>query len=65
MDKAGRRPLLLYPMIAMIVILGVITVALTTQSYIPWMSFISIACVLSYVICFAVGLGVSIGSLFI
>lgn len=31
MDKAGRRPLLLYPMIAMIFILALITAAITLQ----------------------------------
>jgi len=31
MDRAGRRPLLLYPMAAMVVILAVITVAIKYQ----------------------------------
>jgi len=57
MDRAGRRPLLLYPMIGMIVILAVIVVALKLQSTLYWMSYVSIACVISYVISFAVGLG--------
>ncbi|ELT98295.1 hypothetical protein CAPTEDRAFT_170630, partial [Capitella teleta] len=57
MDIAGRRALLLYPMFAMIGILGLITAALNLQSGYPWMSYISILCVISYVICFAVGLG--------
>jgi hypothetical protein len=31
MDKAGRRPLLLYPMIFMVIILAVITAAIKYQ----------------------------------
>lgn len=57
MDVAGRRPLLLYPMMCMIVILGAITAALKLQNTIPEMSYLSITCVIAYVICFAVGLG--------
>jgi len=57
MDRAGRRPLLLYPMMAMIVILGVIIAALRFQSEVKAMSYVSIACVISYVMCCAVGLG--------
>ena len=59
MDKAGRRPLILYPMIIMDVILIVITTALNLQRNqgIHWMSYVSIVCVIGYVICFAIGLG--------
>lgn len=57
MDKAGRRPLLLYPMIAMNFILVLITISLSLQDKLQWMSYISIICVLGYVVCFAVGLG--------
>jgi hypothetical protein len=57
MDKAGRRPLMLYPMIAMNFILILITISLNLQKKLIWMSYISILCVLSYVVCFAVGLG--------
>ena len=31
MDKAGRRPLLLYPMVGMIFVLGLITLAFNMQ----------------------------------
>jgi len=41
----------------MILILGVIVAALKLQSILAWMSFVSIACVISYVISFAIGLG--------
>jgi SP family facilitated glucose transporter-like MFS transporter 1 len=57
MDKAGRRPLLLYPMVAMIFILVLIVIALRFQDQQAWLSFVSIGCVFSYVICHAVGLG--------
>lgn len=57
MDKAGRRPLLLYPMIAMNFILILITISLNLQKNIAWMAIISVICVIAYVICFAVGLG--------
>ena len=57
MDKVGRRPLLLYPMIVMVFIMGLITAAINQQNNISWMNYISITCVIAYVICFAVGLG--------
>jgi MFS family permease len=57
MDKLGRRVLLLYPMIVMTIIMGIITAAINQQNNVPWLSYISIACVIGYVICFAVGLG--------
>lgn len=59
MDKAGRRPLLLIPMVVMVIVLAVITVALNLQSTLEWMSYVSIACVAIYVAAFAVGLGMS------
>lgn len=57
MDRVGRRPLLLYPMIVMVFDLGLITLALNLQSTYSWMAYLSIACVIIYVICFAIGLG--------
>ena len=57
MDKAGRRPLLLYPMIVMTIDMGIITIALWLQHEYTWLSYISIICVIVYVICFSVGLG--------
>ena len=57
MDKAGRRPLLLYPMIVMTIDMGIITIALWLQPEYTWLSYISIICVIVYVICFSVGLG--------
>jgi SP family facilitated glucose transporter-like MFS transporter 1 len=57
MDKAGRRPLLIYPMIVMIFVMGIIAGAMKLQHTISWANYVSIGCVLAYVICFAVGLG--------
>ncbi|ESO04687.1 hypothetical protein HELRODRAFT_187011 [Helobdella robusta] len=57
MDRLGRRSLLLGPIAGMIVTLAVITVALNLQSSYPSMSYVSIICVLFYVVFFACGLG--------
>jgi SP family facilitated glucose transporter-like MFS transporter 1 len=57
MDIAGRRKLLLGPMVVMNLTLVLITVAFNLQDKVPWMSYISVLCVILYVICFAVGLG--------
>lgn len=60
MDIAGRRLLLLIPMIAMIVDLIVMTVCLVLQASgesPPAIAYVSIACVIIYVVAFAVGLG--------
>lgn len=62
MDIAGRRLLLLVPMIAMVVDLIVMTVCLVLQATWkqdspPAIAYVTIACVIIYVIAFAVGLG--------
>lgn len=60
MDIAGRRLLLLIPMIAMIIDLIIMTVCLVIQGLEnspPAIAYVSIACVIIYVIAFAVGLG--------
>lgn len=57
MDKAGRRALLLYPMIIMIFDLALITVAQNFQKKNEWLSFVAVICVIIYVIGFAIGLG--------
>ena len=63
MDVAGRRKLLLIPIIAMIVILSCLTVCLHFQHDHPFTAYISIVCILIYVVAFAVGLGpISVGS---
>jgi SP family facilitated glucose transporter-like MFS transporter 1 len=57
MDKAGRRLLLIIPMSAMIVDLILMTICLVLQQSHPSLSYLSVVCVIVYVICFAVGLG--------
>ena len=57
MERSGRRPLLLGGMTGMAVSAVVITVALALQSTIPWMAYISIVCMIAFVIGFAIGLG--------
>lgn len=57
MDKAGRRKLLLYPMLGMILILTILCVSLNLTEQAQWLQYISAMSVVSYVICFAVGLG--------
>ncbi|ELT96391.1 hypothetical protein CAPTEDRAFT_219782 [Capitella teleta] len=56
-DMTGRRPLLLLPMLVMIGDLVLITISLSLQAKFTWLVYISILAVLTYVICFAVGLG--------
>ena len=56
-ERSGRRPLLLGGMTGMAVSAVVITVALVLQSTVPWMAYISIVCMITFVIGFAIGLG--------
>jgi hypothetical protein len=57
MESSGRRPLLLGGLIGMQIAMIVMTVALNLQATVPWMAYISIVCMLAYVISFAIGLG--------
>jgi sugar porter (SP) family MFS transporter len=57
MEKSGRRPLLLVGMMMMAAASVVITVALNLQGQVHWMSYISILCIIAFVIGFAIGLG--------
>ena len=59
MEKSGRRPLLLGGMAVMIFSNIIITLALNLQQSVPWMAYISIICVISFVIGFSIGLGKS------
>ena len=54
---AGRRPLLLIPIVAMIVILSCLTVCLHFQRDHPFTANLSIVCILLYVVAVALGLG--------
>lgn len=58
-EKAGRRPLLLGGMGAMTVALVILTIALVLQAKFAWLSYISIATMVVFVIGFAIGLGMS------
>ena len=57
MEKAGRRPLLLGGMIAMVIALIAMTIALVLQKSVAWLSYISIVTMVVFVIGFAIGLG--------
>ena len=56
-EKAGRRPLLLGGMVAMVIALIAMTVALVLQSKVEWLSYISIVTMVVFVVGFAIGLG--------
>jgi len=58
-EKAGRRPLLIGGMGVMVVALIVMTICLTLQEKVLWLSYISIVCTVIFVIGFAIGLGKS------
>jgi hypothetical protein len=57
MDAAGRRILLIYPMAFMIGDVILLTVMMAIQASHSWANYVSIVCVLIYVITFAIGLG--------
>ncbi|ESN97614.1 hypothetical protein HELRODRAFT_185909 [Helobdella robusta] len=57
MDRLGRRMLLLGPISGMVLTLVVITIALNLQPRYHWLSYLSIVCVISYVVLFSCGLG--------
>ncbi|CAH1775421.1 unnamed protein product [Owenia fusiformis] len=57
MERCGRRPLLLVGMGLMTVSASLITVALLLQDSVPAMAYVSIACMHTFVIGFAIGLG--------
>lgn len=63
MEKLGRRPLLLFPMIVMILSMLILSIFLnlqqgdTYQSHHGWMAVCSILVMLTYIVGFALGLG--------
>ena len=57
LDRAGRRPLLLYGLVGMIVSLGVLGFAFLSPDMTPVMAGVSVGSVMVYVACFAIGLG--------
>ena len=56
-EKAGRRPLLLGGMAAMIISLALMTIALVLQAKYAWLSYVSIGAMVLFVFGFAMGLG--------
>ncbi len=57
LDRAGRRPLLLYGLVGMVISLGVLGAAFlfaSSSSIVAWLAVISLTV---YVACFAIGLG--------
>ena len=57
LDRAGRRPLLLYGLVGMVISLGVLGAAFlfaSSSSIVAWLAVISLGV---YVACFAIGLG--------
>lgn len=57
LDRAGRRPLLLYGLVGMIVSLAVLGFAFMSPNLGHALAWISLVCVMLYVACFAIGLG--------
>ena len=57
MDAAGRRVLLIYPIAFMVVDLILLTVMMAIHTSYTWANYVSIVCVLLYVVAFAIGLG--------
>ena len=57
MDAVGRRVLLIYPIAFMIVDLILLTITISIHESYDWANYVSIVCVLLYVVAFAIGLG--------
>jgi MFS transporter, SP family, solute carrier family 2 (facilitated glucose transporter), member 1 len=56
-DKLGRKPLLVYPMIVIILDFLLLTACLILQHNGIIYSYLSIVCIIVFIMCFAVGLG--------
>ncbi|RNA35918.1 solute carrier family facilitated glucose transporter member 1-like [Brachionus plicatilis] len=56
-DRLGRKPLLVYPMIVIIFDFILLTIFLTLQDKGMIFSYLSIVCIIVFIMCFAVGLG--------
>lgn len=57
MEKSGRRLLLLGGMVVMIVSAGGLTAALNLHDKFTWISYLSVVCLIVFVVGFAIGLG--------
>lgn len=56
-EKLGRKPLLVYPMSFMVIDFFLLTACLLLQSSNIVFAYLSIACIILFICCFAVGLG--------
>jgi hypothetical protein len=56
-DKLGRKPLLVYPMLVIIVDFLLLTAFLVLQPRGMIFSYLSIVCIIVFIVCFALGLG--------
>lgn len=56
-DKLGRKPLLVYPMALMIIDFIALTILLVFKEKSIILSYLSIVCIIIFILCFAVGLG--------
>ena len=56
-DRLGRKPLLVYPMIIVIIDFIALTAFLLLQSQEAIFSYLSILCIIIFIMCFAIGLG--------
>ena len=56
LDKLGRKPLLVYPMALILVDFALLTVCLNVRGS-DVASYLSIACIIIFIVCYAVGLG--------
>ncbi len=57
LDRVGRRPLLLYGLVGMIVSLGILGAAFLSTNPSSALAWTSLVCVAAYVACFAISLG--------
>ncbi|HEX4003000.1 MAG TPA: sugar porter family MFS transporter [Candidatus Acidoferrales bacterium] len=57
LDRVGRRPLLLYGLVGMIVSLGILGAAFLSSNPTSALAWTSVICVGAYVACFAISLG--------
>ena len=58
-EKSGRRPLILVGLTLMVIADVLITIALSVQHLVYWMSYISVVCLIIFIIGFAIGIGES------
>lgn len=56
-DRLGRKPLLVYPMILIIIDFILLTIFMIFQSESLIFSYLSIVCIIVFIMCFAIGLG--------